>query len=109
MLKIKEIRASKSNPEFSVVVFEQPVTVVEQMQGRKGLIKSTFAKPELVKSMGLKVGQSIAGKLISKSWETPQYEGHTAFDKTNLYYTTEFEGVASTVSSEVTEKQQAIA
>lgn len=108
MLRIKEIRASKSNPAFMVVAYEQPVSTVEKLQGRNSKIKYSFAKADALKASGLKVGSWVEGSLKSVAHETAQYDGHKSFEATGKFYTTEFEQLGQDANATVVAKESLV-
>lgn len=99
MVRIKEIRDSRSNPNYQgskgkVVVFEGSVSSIDAQFGKKGKLCTRPTTAEELQKSGWKVGAVINETIVSIAHATSQYEGHKPYTATSgknagipLFYT----------------------
>lgn len=90
MLRIKEIRDSKSNPGLKTVIFQEILEQYDIAKGKKAKIKSDWFTTDGLKACGYKEGAVVSGSLKSIAHDEPQYEGQVPFEITGKYYSTEW-------------------
>ncbi len=108
MLRIKEIRDSKSKPDLKTVLFEEILELYDIAKGRKPRLKSDWFTVEGLSACGYKEGAIVSGTLKSIAHDEAQYEGQVAFEVTGKYYSTEFDKKPGVVLTGATVKADAL-